>query len=328
MSSILESVQTIDCDYIRPNFAAAYLLRGGDHAAFIDNNTTHSVPLLLKALAGAGLKPEQVDYVIITHVHLDHAGGSSALMKVCPNAELLAHPKAVRHVIDPSRLVASALAVYGAEAFEKLYGVIEPIPAERVRAVEDGEVITWGAQGSAKKLRFFHTRGHANHHTCIEVSQNGESVVFTGDAFGLAYPDLQKSGLFMFPSTSPTDFDAPEARKSIEAIVATNAKAAFPTHFGQVTDLKNARAQLLKWIDFSEKLLDEAQHSALPDEKLAQFCEGRIRTEMSRALTEKGYALSGDVAELLKIDLELNAAGLAHVATKRRTKGNEEGKTP
>jgi glyoxylase-like metal-dependent hydrolase (beta-lactamase superfamily II) len=159
MSPIHESVQTIDCDYIRPNFAAAYLLREGNRAAFIDNNTAHSVPLLLKALENSGLTPEQVDYVIITHVHLDHAGGSSALMKACPNAKLLAHPRAVPHVVDPRRLIAGARAVYGDETFEKLYGVIEPIAAERVRAVNDGEAIIWGA----KMLRFFHTRGHANH---------------------------------------------------------------------------------------------------------------------------------------------------------------------
>jgi glyoxylase-like metal-dependent hydrolase (beta-lactamase superfamily II) len=320
MSPIHESVQTIDCDYIRPNFAAAYLLREGNRAAFIDNNTAHSVPLLLKALENSGLTPEQVDYVIITHVHLDHAGGSSALMKACPNAKLLAHPRAVPHVVDPRRLIAGARAVYGDEAFEKLYGVIEPIAAERVRAVNDGEAIIWGA----KMLRFFHTRGHANHHMCIEVSERGESIVFTGDAFGLAYPDLQKSGLFMFPSTSPTDFDAEEARKSIDAIVATGAKAAYPTHFGRVMDLRGARNQLLWWIDFSEKLLNEAQHSELADEKLAEFCEGRIRTEMSRVLALKEMALSGDTASLLKLDLELNAAGLAHVATKRRSKAAEK----
>jgi glyoxylase-like metal-dependent hydrolase (beta-lactamase superfamily II) len=320
-----KDIQTIDCDYIRPRFAASYLIRQGEgateRAAFVDNNTAHSVPLLLKALKDAGLKPEQVEYVIITHVHLDHAGGSSALMKACPNAALLAHPRAVPHVVDPSRLVASARAVYGEEAFEKLYGVIEPIAATRVRAIGDGELISWGS----KRLRFFHTRGHANHHFCVELleSKNGqsvkpESVVFTGDAFGLAYPDLQKSGLFVFPSTSPTDFDAQEARKSIHAVVATNAQAAYPTHFGAVHDLPAAADQLLKWIDFSEELLNEAQHSQLSDEKLAGFCGYKIRNEMSRALGERGMNLSGDVAELLKLDLELNAAGLAHVAVKRR----------
>jgi glyoxylase-like metal-dependent hydrolase (beta-lactamase superfamily II) len=307
-------ITTIDCQYLKPRFAASYLVQDSGRAFFVDNNTAHSVPLLLDALKRAGLKPEQVDYVMITHVHLDHAGGSSLLMKACPNAKLLAHPRAATHVIDPSRLVASARAVYGDQEFERLYGKIEPVAKERVRSIEDEERLVFGA----KKLRFFHTRGHANHHMCIEVKEGTQSVVFTGDAFGLAYPDLQKNGLFIFPSTSPTDFDAPEARKSVEKIVATDAEEAFPTHFGGVKDLQGASRQLLRQIDFAEKLVSEAEKSSLPDDGLDEFCLAKVDSEMKTRLEEKGMALSGDVSELLRLDLDLNAQGLAHVARKRR----------
>jgi glyoxylase-like metal-dependent hydrolase (beta-lactamase superfamily II) len=320
----MNGVVTIDCDYLRPRFAASYLVHNGSESLFIDNNTAHSVPLLLKALAHAGLKPEQVKYVIITHVHLDHSGGSSLLMKACPQATLLAHPRAAPHVIDPARLIAGAEAVYGTEQFARLYGKIEPIAATRVRAVEDGEEIQFGA----KKLRFFFTRGHANHHMCVELSDAGEKVVFTGDAFGLAYPDLQSGGLFIFPSTSPTDFDADEARASVEKIVATGAWIAFPTHFGAVKDLQRARSQLIEMIDFSEGVLDDAEASPLKDEELTAYCEAKIRVKMESLLKARGlslgHRLSGPangnetVGDLLKLDIELNAQGLAHVAVKRR----------
>src|SRR5690606_33155614 len=109
-----------------------YLLIDGDEAAFVETNTSLAVPRMLDALAAQHLAPEQVRWVIITHVHLDHAGGASALLQACPNATLLAHPRAARHAIDPSRLVQSATSVYGAERFARLYGTIEPVEATRV----------------------------------------------------------------------------------------------------------------------------------------------------------------------------------------------------
>jgi glyoxylase-like metal-dependent hydrolase (beta-lactamase superfamily II) len=305
---------TIDCQYLHPRFAASYLVKDSGKAFFVDNNTTHSVPLLLNALSRTGLKPEQVQYLVITHVHLDHAGGSSALMKACPNAVLLAHPRAVPHLIDPNRLVSSAKSVYGEDVFVSLYGEIEPIPAERVRAVQDEEVLPFGST----RLRFLFTRGHANHHICIQMGDEKNSVVFTGDSFGLVYPDLQTGGLFIFPSTSPTDFDAEEARKSIKRILNTGAQEVFPTHFGGLKTLDIAAEHLLKAIDLSENILNEAFMSSLPDEKLSDFCEERLRQQMTKNLEALGMDFSPIITQLLKLDIELNAAGLAHVAKKRR----------
>ena len=127
---------TIDTQYLFPKFAAAYLVTEPDRAFFIENNTTRSIPTLLQTLHRSGFRNEQVEYVIVTHVHLDHAGGTSALMKACPHAVLLAHPRAAPHMIDPSRLVQSARQVYGDQEFEKLYGQIDPVDPKRVRVVE------------------------------------------------------------------------------------------------------------------------------------------------------------------------------------------------
>jgi glyoxylase-like metal-dependent hydrolase (beta-lactamase superfamily II) len=312
----MNSVHTIDCEYLWPQMAAAYLLKDGNRAAFVDNNTAYSVPKLLNALEQAGLSPSDVEYVIITHVHLDHAGGTSALMNACPNATLLAHPRAAVHMIDPSKLVASARKVYGNEAFDKLYGEIGPIAQERVRSVEDGEEIPFGS----RMLWFLHTRGHANHHFCIYDS--GSQGIFTGDSFGLAYPRLQRHGLFIFPSTSPTDFDPGEAKKSIERILATGAQRAYLTHFGMVDNLPSAASQLLIHLDFSEALLKQAIQSSLPDQDLTPFCQKELFSHFEKTMKAQGFQMDKEVWEVLKLDLELNAAGIAHVAKKKRTQGS------
>ena len=313
-------VVTIDCQYLFPRYAASYLVTDGERALVVDNNTTHSVPLILKALKEEGLTPEKVDYLIVTHVHLDHAGGSSALLRECPNAKLLAHPRAVPHLVDPSKLISSARKVYGDEKFEKLYGWIDPIAAERVRAMEDGEVLSW--QWMA--LQFLHTRGHANHHFCISFSEGGRPrYVFTGDAFGLAYPDLQKAGLFVFPSTSPTDFDAGQARLSIDRIQGIGAPVAYPTHFGPVREIAEAARQLKEGIDFSEALLQEAVQSEEADDKLDKFCETRVRAHFLELFKRRGMSWDKKAQELLDLDMELNGAGIAHVARKIRRKKAE-----
>lgn len=301
---------TIDCDYLLPRFAAAYLLVEKKSAAFVENNTAHAIPKLLKALSENGLSPKDVEYVVITHVHLDHAGGTSALMKACPNAICLAHPRAAKHVRDPAKLIAGAKAVYGEKRFEQLYGEIEPVPANRVREMADGEVLRWGE----REWEFLHTRGHAKHHFCLWDSK--VDGIFTGDAFGICYPDLQAGGLFAFASTSPTDFEPQFARGAAHQIAA-RAPRAYPTHYGEVGNVKAVAQMLVEWIDFSESLVGKAKSSSLSDEELPAFCQqsldARFRSEM-----EKRNVFSSEAWARLAIDRELNAAGLAHAAVRAR----------
>ncbi|MCS6899164.1 MAG: MBL fold metallo-hydrolase [Myxococcales bacterium] len=301
-------LQTIDCDYMLPGLAAAFLRVEGDEAAFVETNTSHAVPKLLAALAAAQLRPEQVRWVIVTHVHLDHAGGASALMKALPNATLLAHPRAARHLIDPSRLVASATQVYGAENFARLYGVIEPIDPARVRSLEDGASIELGSSS----LQVFHTRGHANHH--FVVFDSTSSSVFTGDTFGLVYPRLQRAKRFAFPSTSPTDYDGLEARKSIDRVLSLGAERAFLTHFGEVRDLLVIADQLRRWLDLSDALVREA--AALPPAEREPLLRRRLAAALEQAALEAGLSLDDNDWRLLDLDLGLNAQGLAFAAGK------------
>ena len=303
-------LRTIDAEYLHPQLAASYLRVQDGEAAFIETNTAKAVPRLLRALEEEGLSREQVRWIVVTHVHLDHAGGAAALLASCPNATLVAHPRAARHLVDPSRLVASATQVYGEDVFAEMYGSIDPVPESRVRIAEDGDSIELGSA----ILRFLHTRGHANHH--FVVHDPSYSTVFTGDTFGLVYPRLQRGGRLAFASTSPTDFDAAEARRSIDRVLDLHTRSVCLTHFGEYEDRERIAVQLRNWIDRSERLVEEALGLA-PDD-----AERHIRAGLERLLYEAARAASVQLLpedrELLELDLSLNTQGLAWVAAKRR----------
>ncbi|MFM8316655.1 MAG: MBL fold metallo-hydrolase [Deltaproteobacteria bacterium] len=296
--SVVNDIQTIDCHYLRPRFAAAYLMIEKDRASFIENNTSHAIPYLLEALKQNHLSPESVDYIIVTHAHLDHAGGTSALLQHCKSATVLAHPKAARTLMHPEKLIQSAKRVYGDEAFEKLYGNITPIPEAKVRSVQDGETFKWGN----RILTFFYTLGHATHHMCLYDSKS--QGVFTGDTFGLRYPDLQSQGLFIIPSTSPIDYDPDEAKKSIDKILTFNPTRLFLTHFGEVDDIANAKIQILKNLDVHESLFKWAQRNLALGENLVPHIEQQLKKAFQ--VFEKE----------LELDLKLNAQGIAFGARK------------
>mgnify|MGYP000879203991 CR=1 FL=1 len=305
----MSRLDTIDCHYVAPELAAAYLREEGGEVAFIEVNTSLAVPRLLEALRAAGLTPEQVKFIIVTHVHLDHAGGTSALLAHCPNATVLAHPRAARHLIDPSRLVKSARQVYGDEAFDALYGTIGAIDAQRVQALEDGETRTLGGA----TLRFLHTRGHANHH--FVVHDESMNVVFTGDTFGLVYPLLQGQGRFAFPSTSPTDFDGRAALESVRRIMALKPASVALTHFGRFEDVGVIGEQLERALVFSSQLFEEGRQSGDEQGTLEQ----RFRWQLEAALLERlGFTPDAQQKKLLHFDVELNAQGLAFAAVKAR----------
>jgi glyoxylase-like metal-dependent hydrolase (beta-lactamase superfamily II) len=312
-------VTTIDCNYLMPQVAAAYLLHCGDRACFIDNNTNHAVPALLSALAQSGYKSEQVEYIIITHVHLDHAGGTGLLLRHCPNAKVVAHPRAAPHVIDPSRLVQSAQQVYGEMQFRQLYGEIVPVPEERVIIPTDGETLLVGDT----ELTFIYTRGHANHHFVI-VDRKTKSV-FTGDSFGLAYPLFQGGAYpFLFPSTSPTDFDPNEARISYDKILRCGATQAYLTHFGVWHDIPAGYKMLCEYIDYAEQIFNDlvsaAKNSPEQDYQLAYQAYSKF---FDKELEARGIILNADQKKLLALDLDLNAKGVAFAAQRARKKAKQ-----
>lgn len=302
-----EICRTLDCDYLGPQFAAAFLRVSGDEAAFIETNTAFAVPTLLAALAAEGKSPGDVRWIVVTHVHLDHAGGAGVLAAACPDAVVLAHPAAARHLRDPSKLIASARAVYGAEKFAALYGDIAPIPSERVRELADGESVDFG-RGT---FRVHYTRGHAKHHFVVE--DDAVDTVFTGDTFGLAYPALQRAGTFAFPSTSPAGFEADEARKSIDLVLGLGRKIACLTHYGAHQAQAEIAGQLRPWIDLSEQLVSVARSKGPESEPEIREA---LRSRMAEAASARGLVLGASDWEILQLDLDLNAQGLVAVANR------------
>jgi glyoxylase-like metal-dependent hydrolase (beta-lactamase superfamily II) len=298
---------TIDAD-VTPQFTACYLRVAGDECAFIEAHTSHALPRLLAALEAQGKRPEQVRWVVVTHAHLDHAAGASALMAVCPNATLLAHPRAARHLIHPEKLVASATAVYGADRFRQLYGTIAPVSEGRVRALNDGEGF---ALGDAT-LTVFHTAGHANHHFVVDDPRL--DTVYTGDTFGLVYPALQRGGRFALPSTSPTNFDAALARQSIDKVLSLGRLAVAPTHFDAYEDASAIAAQVVRFIDRAAAWVDEG---AAGPETVEQMTS-RFARAWQDAIAEEAPAFGPPEKKLLELDVDLNAQGLAFVADARR----------
>ena len=299
---------TVDCDARTPQFTAAYLRSAGKECAFIETETSHARPKLLAALAESGHTTEDVRWVVVTHAHLDHAAGAGGLLAACPRATLLAHPRAAKHLIDPTKLVKSATAVYGEERFAKLYGKIEPIPKERVRALEEGETFELGGA----TLRVHHTAGHANHHFVID--DPATESVYTGDSFGLVYPALQKHGLFALATTSPTNFDAKEARISVDRIRALGEKHVCLTHFGASTDIAGIAQQLHAWIDRADAWVEEAARGTESVQAITERLRAAWRDAIAHDSDTRGLRFGAPEWELLATDIDLNAQGLAVAA--------------
>ncbi|PJE04538.1 MAG: MBL fold hydrolase [Leptospira sp.] len=306
------SIYTIDCEYVESGVAAAYLIQEGDRLCFIENNTNYAIPKLLAKVSDLGLSLDNVDYCMITHVHLDHAGGSGLLMQHCKNASLLAHPKAARHIIHPTRLIESSKTVYGEDVFKQLYGDIIPVPESRVRIMQDEEILAWGN----RRFTFLYTRGHANHHFCIYESFS--KVIFTGDAFGIAYPSIgDEDHRFIFPTTTPTDYDVKEAYKSLDKIVNTGADFACLTHFGAVDNLSELKKDLVYGYKEMQKIA-EASLTLKDQEAMQSYCEIQIRKFLYDFAETKEVSLSIKQKNFLENDIRLNASGLAFWANREK----------
>ncbi|QWP78473.1 MBL fold metallo-hydrolase [Lysobacter sp. K5869] len=304
LASADHGIVTVDTGFQRPIFDAAYLLIENGRAAFVDCGTQHSIPALLGALAAHGLTPAEVDWLILTHVHLDHAGGAGALMRRLPNARLAVHPRGAPHMIDPSRLVAGATAVYGEEEMARSYGEIVPIPQERVVVADDGYVVDL----AGRPLLCVDTPGHARHHLCVWDQRS--RGWFTGDTFGLSYREFDSArGPFVLPTSSPVQFEPEPLKRSIRALLARDPAGMYLTHYGRVGDAQRLGAELIEQID---AMVGMARAAAQPGgEGLHERLTAALADYFAARAREHGSPLSeAQVRAALAIDVELNAQGL------------------
>lgn len=295
-------IHRIDTTFQRPHFDACYLVVENGHAAFIDCGTNHSRPHLLDALNRAGLGVEDVDWLILTHVHLDHAGGAGELMAALPHARLVVHPRGARHMIDPSKLWAGAMAVYGEQEMLRSYGKLKPIPADRVVEAEDGHEVDL----AGRILRCLATPGHAKHHNAVHDTQTGR--IFSGDTFGLSYRELDSErGAFIIPTTSPVDFDPEALHASIRRLVALNPPAIHLTHYGAVTEIGRLGDDLHRSID---AMVAIAHRHADDEDRHAAIVEALATLYLDQVAAHGSPLTTAEARRLLAIDIELNAQGL------------------
>ena len=297
------SIHTIDTGFQRANFDAAYLIVEHGRAAFVDCGTGLAVPRMLQALADAGLQPDAVDWLLLTHVHLDHAGGAGLLMRQLPNARAVLHPRGAPHMIDPTRLIAGATAVYGAEEIARSYGQIEAVDAARIVVADDGHRIDL----AGRELVLLHTPGHAQHHYCVWDARSRSW--FTGDTFGLSYREMDSArGAFILPTSSPVQFDPEALKTSIQRMLSFGPDAMFLTHYGRVDDVPKLAADLIEQIDAMAAI--GRQLDARPDRHRCLLAALR-ELYVERAIAHGCPMDEAAIADALAMDIELNAQGLA-----------------
>ena len=292
-------IYAVDAGYVRPLLAAIHLIVDDGRVALVDTGANSSLPRVLAALARLGLTPAAVDYVILTHIHLDHAGGAGAMVQAFPNARLVVHPRGVRHMIDPAKLMAATEEVYGCEQAHALYGELLPVPADRVVEAVDGLRLALGA----RPLACYDSPGHAKHHIFIhDEKANG---IFTGDTFGISYRECDVAGrVFVFPSMTPSQFDPPALRASVERMLSLTPDAVYLTHYSRLSPVAPAAAEMLRIMD--ECVVIGRTVTDVPS----------IRDALARLLVREARAHGVNLPEdelvaLWAWDLELDAQGLA-----------------
>ena len=302
VQALPHGIYLIDTGFHRPLFDAAYLIVEHGRAAFVDTGTNFALPRLLATLDDLGLARDAVDYVIPTHVHLDHAGGAGLLMQSLPRATLLVHARGARHMIDPSALYQGALAVYGQLAMDRDYGSLVPVPSERVQSSHDGLTVHL----AGRPLQFIDTPGHARHHHCIWDQRS--AGWFTGDTFGLSYREFDNAaGAWILPTSTPVQFEPEALRQSIGRLLSKQPQNMYLTHFGQVGDVDRLAELLLEQIDAMVALGQGLRDAPERHVALKAGLEALARTQLQRhGINDVDAGLAA-----LALDLELNAQGLA-----------------
>jgi len=292
----------------REKVTSCYLVRA-DEPALVETGPTTSVETVREGLEALGIGPEDLAHIVVTHIHLDHAGGAGALAPHFPRATVWVHERGEPHLADPTKLVASATRVYGEEALNAMFGPVHPVPRERLRAVGDGDRIELGG----RNLEVLYTPGHASHHVALLDSTSGG--VFVGDALGVFLPDVA----VLRPATPPPEFDLPLAVQSIERIRDRQPTSILFSHFGPVRQVEEicgrAIDRMRSWTSFVEEALEHTT-------ELPGVVE-RLRAAAEDDLDEVPPGRREAVLDRLEVlsSYEMNAMGLMRYIQKGSGQG-------
>ncbi len=317
MNELVPGVTLLDSGMVRKELAACYILERNQRVAIIETGTRHSVPVILEYLRQRDIGQDQVDFVIATHVHLDHAGGVGLLMQTLPQAKLVIHPRGARHMADPGKLQAGATAVYGEAAYQEMYGDLIAVAEAQMIIAEDGDQLELGGE----VLQFLDTPGHANHHFC--VWDNASRGFFTGDTFGIAYRELVVDGQpFIFPTTTPVQFDPEALKASIAKLMTYQPERMFLTHYGMVEQPERLAPQLVEQIDDYVALVEaaESEVKSVVGNQVGALTDA-IHARLTDYTLQRAVAHGCDpqlAADTLAFDLGLNTQGLVVWSQRRQ----------
>ncbi|MGG3914506.1 MBL fold metallo-hydrolase [Rossellomorea vietnamensis] len=276
----------------------------------IETSASPSIPHLKKGLSKLNINLEDIQYIILTHIHLDHAGGAGLFLKECPNARIIVHPKGRRHLIDPTRLISGARAVYG-EKFDELFDPIVPIPEERILVMEHEEKLSLS---DTCTLTFYHTPGHANHH--LSIFDSASKGMFTGDTCGIQYTIGSKR--FYFPSTSPNQFDPEKMMNSIHLYRSLHLDRLYFGHYGVSEEVSLALSEVEKWLDLFLKKSEEQYSSHVTMEENVRTITSALIDLTGRELVQKGIDPKNPIFSLLELDMNVSAMGIVDYFIKQK----------
>ncbi len=305
----ITAIDTVMCGQER--VTSAYLIHA-DQPAIVETGPTTSVDALRAGLDSLGIGPEDLAHVVVTHIHLDHAGGAGALIEHYPKATVWVHARGAPHLVDPAKLTASAARVYGGEEeLNRLYGPIVPIPAERLRSIDEGDTISFGN----RSLDVMYTPGHAGHQVALVDSDT--QALFTGDALGVFLSDVG----ILRPATPPPEFDLDLAVQSVHRIRDRKPSALLFSHFGPAAQVDHlcelAEHRLRKWTWVVEEILAEEPEADL--DRITELLEVRVASEFNPRKRDPWLI---ERYELLS-SVRMNAMGLSRYVRARAATASE-----
>lgn len=296
-----ERISLIDgFDMDIPSRTGTYVINESE-LTLIEIGPSPSVRYIKKGLEELGHTLQEVKYIIVTHVHLDHAGGAGFMLQHCPNAQLIVHPRGARHLIDPQKLAAGARAIYG-DSFSEIYDPIVPVPEDLVIIKTEGDILEIGPNCT---LEFWDTPGHAKHHISIyDPVSNG---IFTGDTVGIRYERLLYDGVELYlPTTSPNHFNPNDMHASIKRVLEKNVDRIYYGHFGMTENTEEALKKVADWlnvyVEVAEAVIDEG----------GDYNEiaSRIMNRVKAYLQGLGIPDEHEIYIILNLDIQICALGI------------------